>query len=90
MPATVNLALHNSSACRYSRDVERPTDVGRFIVDDHGSNLPEQVSVHDYSTAASAMAMKSSGRRLAPPTSAPSISGCSKNGLAFPGLTLPP
>ena len=32
----------------------------------------------------------SSGSRLAPPTSAPSISGCAMNSRMLPGLTLPP
>src|SRR5207253_5246836 len=33
---------------------------------------------------------KSSGSRLAPPTSAPSISGCAMKSRMLPGVTLPP
>src|SRR3990172_7297545 len=36
------------------------------------------------------MARKDSAFRLAPPTSAPSISGCESRALAFFSLTLPP
>src|SRR5439155_63253 len=36
------------------------------------------------------MSANSSGSRLAPPTRAPSISGCAMNSLMFPAVTLPP
>ena len=46
---------------------------------------------HDQAGAnALTMAAKSAATRLAPPTSAPSMSGCSASESAFPGLTLPP
>ena len=40
--------------------------------------------------AASTIWAKSSGSRLAPPTSAPSMSGCAISSAALPGLTEPP
>jgi TRAP-type uncharacterized transport system fused permease subunit len=40
--------------------------------------------------AAAAIARKSAATRLAPPTSAPSTSGCDRIAAAFPGLTEPP
>ena len=46
----------------------------------------EAKEAHRYFT----MRANPSGSRLAPPTSAPSISGCAMNSLMFPGLTLPP
>ena len=40
--------------------------------------------------AALAISAKSRGSRLAPPTSAPSISGCDRSSVALEGFTLPP
>ena len=40
--------------------------------------------------AAATMVAKSSGSRLAPPTSAPSTSGCARISGALSGFTLPP
>ena len=45
---------------------------------------------HQPSSAARAIAAKPRGSRLAPPTSAPSTSGCASRAAALSGLTEPP
>src|SRR5256714_9705662 len=64
-------------------------------VDDHQHERAPRRRVHaraDWTTSAVAwtMAVKSAAFRLAPPTSAPSISGFSIRLRAFAGFTLPP
>src|SRR5512142_2411405 len=55
-----------------------------------GKHAPEQACKQGHAEAACVMARKSSGFRLAPPTSAPSISDWPKNSAAFAPVTDPP
>src|SRR3954469_9953345 len=75
----------------------RVVDLHVFVV--HGSPMMSRaerqvrraLSLHsERQAAARTIAANCSARRLAPPTSAPSSSGCDRSSLALSGVTLPP
>src|SRR6266496_4009010 len=83
-----------SAACRERVEVGRvrglercpPVELGDRVVPQPVQTDVQQRGRHRYFT----IKANSSGSRLAPPTSAPSISGCAMNSRMLPGLTLPP